>query len=82
MGKLKYYIHGEYSVSEITNVINEWVYGQYAERNREILKCRFIRGMTIEAAAEANDVSDTCVKDVMEKYAEVIQRHLEENRKE
>lgn len=82
MGHLKHYIHGEFSVSEINNVIDEWVYGQYAERSREILRDRFIRGLTIEATAEDLDISDTCVKDCMEKYASLIQRHLEENRRQ
>lgn len=80
--KLKHYIHGEYSVSEINNVVDEWIYGQYAERNREILKCRFIRGLTIEATAEEMELSDTCVKDVVYKYADLVQRHLESNREE
>lgn len=82
MSKLKHYIHGEYSVSEINNVIDEWIYGQYAERNREILKARFIRGLTIEATAEDLDISDTCVKNCMEKYTDIVQRHLEENRRD
>ena len=81
MGHLKHFIYGEYSVSEINNVIDEWIYGRYAERNRDILRDRFIRGLTIEETAEDLDISDTCVKNCMEKYTDIIQRHLEENRR-
>ena len=47
----------EYGKTEITNLIEEWVVGRNAKRDRDILLARFIDGATYERIADALDVS-------------------------
>lgn len=54
-----------YTNSGITAAIEEYV---HSERDREILKDRFIDGLTFEQLAERHDVSTRTIKNVIYKY--------------
>ena len=45
------------SRSEWENLIDEWIVGRNAERNRQILKRRLLDGITYERLAEEFDMS-------------------------
>lgn len=53
---------GEYTNSDITVVIDEHIHNA---KYREILKDRFIDGLTLEAIAEKRDMSTTQVKTII-----------------
>lgn len=61
--------------SLIIKVIDEWVQG---ERNREILKDRYINGICYEPLAEKYDISISTVKRIIGKYSPVIFKRLEQ----
>lgn len=48
--------------TEIESIIDEWVIGRNAERNRAILKRRLIDGITYERLAEEFDLSTRYTK--------------------
>lgn len=78
MSKCTHKIIGTYSKTEIENVISEWVTGNNAIRNREILCLRYIDGLTYEEIAEEVDVSYVTVKCVVSFWYPTIQRVLDE----
>ena len=55
------------SRTEIEYLIDEWIVGRNAERNRRILKRRLIDGILFEALAEEFDLSVTQVKTIVYK---------------
>lgn len=63
----------DYSRSELTEAIEEWVLNQ---RHREILKSRLIDGLTFEELAEKHDMSVRQIKRIVYKAQEVLFRHL------
>ena len=65
----------EYSNSEITKVINEYI---HHERNRRLLLRRYIDGITLEKLAEEFDLSVRQVKNIIYKNEDVILKHLDE----
>ena len=52
------------SASEISAVIDEHIVGRMAFRNRDIMKCRYIDGMTYEKIAEKFELSTQRTKDI------------------
>lgn len=66
----------EYSRTEISNAIDEWIVGRNAERNRKLLKRRLIDGVFYEPLAEEFDLSVTQVKNIVYKCQDVLFRHL------
>ncbi len=64
----------EYSNSEITRVINEYIHN---ERNRRILLRRYVDGVTIDGLAREFDLSDTSIKKIIYGNEGVIFKHLE-----
>ena len=48
----------KYDYSPMEWLIREKVTGKKCERNREILRLRFLRGLTYEEIAEIMDMSD------------------------
>lgn len=64
----------EYSNSEITRVINEYIHN---ERNRNLLKRRYVDGITLESLAEEFDLSVRQVKNIIYKNEDVILKHLD-----
>lgn len=65
----------EYSNSQITRVIDEYIHN---ERNRKLLKRRYVDGITLEALAEEFDLSVRQVKNIIYKNEDVILKHLDE----
>ncbi len=62
--------------TEINNMIDEYVVGRNAERNRAILKRRFIDGICYEPLAEEFDLSVRQVKVIVSKYARKLPLEL------
>lgn len=62
--------------TEINNMIDEYVIGRNAERNRAILKRRFIDGICYEPLAEEFDLSVRQVKVIVSKYARKLPLEL------
>ena len=51
--------------SEIERLIEEWVVGiNHAERNRQVMKRRYIDGITFEKLGEEFDLTDWQVKNI------------------
>lgn len=63
----------EYSNSEISKVIDEYIHNQ---RNRNLLKRRYIDGICIEPLSEEFGLSVRQVKNIIYKNENVIFKHL------
>ena len=66
----------DYSRTEITEAIDEWIIGKNAHRDREILKARLIEGHTFERLAEEFDMSVRQIKSIVYKSQEKLFRHI------
>ena len=66
----------EISRSELIHLINQWIIGSNAERNRKILKRRLIDGICYEPLAEEFNLSVRHVKAIVYKYEYVIFKHI------
>ena len=55
------------SRSQIEELIDEWIIGRNAERDRRILKRRWIDGITYESLAYEFDLSVRQVKNIVHK---------------
>lgn len=62
----------QYDYSPMERLINEKVTGRKCERNREILRLRFLRGLTFEEIAEAMDMSDKQVGRIVHRYGDPL----------
>lgn len=62
-----------YSKSELEHLINEWVVGRNAARNKKIIRDKLIHGMTIFQVANKYDLSETRTKTVIRTF----KRHIE-----
>lgn len=58
-------------------LIDEWIVGRNADRDRNIMKERLIRGSTYEAIAETFDLSVTHVKRIVYKWTEALSKHMQ-----
>jgi len=63
----------EYANSRIVAVIDEYVHN---ERNRAILKDRFVNGLTFEQIAEKHDISTRQAQNIVYRSQDVLFRHL------
>ena len=63
----------DYSRSELTNAIDEWILN---EKHRAILKRRLIDGICYEPLAEEFDMSVRQIKRIVYKGEDVIFRHI------
>ena len=63
----------EYSNSEITRLIDEYIHN---ERNRAILKRRLIDGICYEPLAEEFDLSVRQVKNIVYKYQDKVLKYV------
>lgn len=61
--------------SLIISVVDEWVQG---ERNREIIKDRYINQICYEPLAEKYELSVTTVRSIVKKYEPIFFKHLDE----
>ena len=66
----------DYSRTEITEAIDEWIIGPNAYRDREVLKARLIEGHTYERLAEDFDMSVRQIKRIVYKTQETLFRHI------
>ena len=64
------------SNAELYDIINNWIKGRMAYRNRQILVDRLIEGMTYEAIAEKHDMSVRQIKNIVYKNEYTIYRHI------
>lgn len=64
------------SRTQLEEIINEWIIGTKAERNRAILKSRYIDGLTFEEIAEVFNMSDCQVKGIIYRGEEMIEKHI------
>lgn len=60
------------SRSEIEFLVDEWIVGKNAERNRAILKRRLLDGIKYEALAEEFDLSVRQTKNIIYKAEEKL----------
>lgn len=68
--------YDELSNSELATLIDEWVRGLHAERNREILKDRLINGMLYEPLAEKYQLSVRQTQKIIYKASEQLFKHV------
>ena len=57
-------------------LIDEWIIGRNAERNRKILKRRLLDGIIYEKLAEEFDMSVRQVKTIVYKSEEKLFKHI------
>lgn len=65
-----------YSRHQIVDLIDEYIVGKNAIRNRDILKDRLIDGLTHEKLAEKYDMSVRQIKNIIYKNEEIVFKHL------
>ena len=63
-----------YSRSELDKLIDEWIIGRNAERNRKIVRRRLFDGITYERLAEEFDLSVRQVKNIVYKGTDMLFR--------
>lgn len=68
--------YDDISNSELSAVIDEWIKGRNAERNRAILKRRMIDGICYEPLAEEFNLSVKQVQNIVYKNEYTIYRHI------
>ena len=64
------------SRSQIENLIDEWIVGRNAERDRAILKRRLIDGVTYDRLAEEFDLSVRQTKNIVYRCEELLYNHI------
>lgn len=72
-------MYGNYdniSNSELCALIDEWIKGRNAARNRAILKDRLINGICYEPLAEKYELSVRHIKDIVYKNEYTLFKHL------
>ena len=57
-------------------LIDEWVRGLHAERNREMLKDRLINGMLFEPLAEKYNLSVRAAQNIIYRASEQLFKHV------
>lgn len=63
----------DYSRSELEHLINEWVIGSNAQRNKKIIKDRLIKGLMISELADKYNMSETRIKTVIRTFKRKIE---------
>lgn len=64
------------SAQDIENAVDKYIVGKNAERNRKILKSRFIDGLTYERLAEKYDLSVSHIKTIIYRLEDTIYDNL------
>lgn len=59
--------------SEMEHIIDEWIFN---ERDRSILKRRFLDGITYERLAEEFDLSTQSIKNIVYKWRKTLLSHI------
>lgn len=65
------------SKSEWNQMIDEWIIGRNAERDRQIIRRRLLDGITFERLAEEFDLSTQRVQEIVYHTQEVLFQHTE-----
>ena len=65
-----------YSRSELDKLIDDWIIGRNAERNRKILKRRLLDGITFDSLAEEFDLSVRQGKNIGYQCEDKLYKHL------
>lgn len=68
--------YDDLSNSELAMLIDEWVRGLHAERNREMLKDRLINGMLFEPLAEKYNLSVRATQSIIYRASEQLFKHV------
>ena len=63
--------------SQLNHIIDEYIIGFKAERNRNIMKDRLCAGYTYEELAEMYDMSVNQIKNIVYRELEVLTKYLE-----
>ena len=63
----------EYSNSQVAHAIDEYI---HSDRDREIMKCRLIDGMSIERLAEKFDRTPRAMQTRVAKLQTIVFRHM------
>ena len=61
-----------FDYSDMERLIDEKIVGKKSARNREILKLRFLQGMTYAEIAEAVDMSDIQIGRIIHRYGDPL----------
>lgn len=69
-------ISGKLSRSEMEALIDEWIIGRNAQRDRKIIKRRLIDGICFEPLAEEFELSVRQVKNIVYKSERIIFSHI------
>ena len=69
-------ISGKLSRSDIESLIDEWIIGRNAQRDRQIIKRRLIDGICFEPLAEEFELSVRQVKNIVYKSERIIFSHI------
>lgn len=64
--------------SEMEHLIDEYVVGKNSERNREILKLRFLRGLSFPEIARIKKMSDKQIGRIIHRYGDPLLIKLSE----
>ena len=62
--------------SQLQAIIDEWVIGRNAERDRRIIARRLLDGIIIDKLAEEFDLSPRQTREIIRKCEDRISRHL------
>ena len=62
--------------SELNYLIDEWIIGKNAERDRLMLKRRLFDGITFERLAEEFDMSPRQTREIVHKAEQKVFKHL------
>ena len=65
-----------YTAFDIENAIDCYIVGKNAERNRQILKSRFIDGLTYEKLAEKYELSVSQIKWIIYRLETIVYDNL------
>lgn len=63
----------EYTNTQISNIIDEYI---HSERDRRVLKSRYIDGLTYERLSEKYDLSVKQIRNIILKSEATLFRHL------
>ena len=66
----------ELSRTELENLIDEWIIGRNAERDRKILKRRLLDGITYDRLAEEFDLSVRQLKNIIYRTEDRLFSHI------
>jgi len=70
------HIPDDLSYSKVEAIINEWIIGDHAERNRQMMVSRLLDGHTIEQVAEEAGLSYRYAAGVIRRCEAKIYKHF------